>query len=504
MKISRPQIRSALPLGAMLATGFVHVATLENFLVSDSWIFVYPRSLIDTLAFFAKSVIPPEWEALWLRPIPMLVFWFDNIVWPGTAWGPHLTNVIFHVANVWLIWLVVRFFQSANEKPRHDSSTLLAAAAACLLYGLHPLGVGSVAWVGARFDVMSVTLGLAGLLMWLKWDAGIYDKKGFIGAVILLLLALLSKEQGGIFIVACALVTLVDLAADKSRRRRNLAALIILAVLVGIYLIYRIIVFEGLGGYLGRPRGFGPVSPVYYLVATLFPFLNFPSGWVLRPTLVLSLVTILAFIPMLWPAGETVPTSTRRKHVVALLGLFFLSLAATMSRAPLEFNMILGHAASRYAFIAIVGLSLIVGTQLQRVVRTPLVHRIALGVMIVVAVSFAWRTDAQIRAWKSASMEAENIVDQTVGLVPNPKLNSTLIFLGIPQFNAHWAYIWGAGLEEALRYRYGLRDDLAVVRYTQPHHLRRADPEKDHVFRYGKKKRLLVELDPSGQVKPRR
>ena len=59
--------------------------------------------------------------------------------------------------------------------------------AACLVYGLHPLTGGSVAWVAARFDIICVTFGLAGMLLWIKWDAGISGWRTIVGSLVLML-----------------------------------------------------------------------------------------------------------------------------------------------------------------------------------------------------------------------------------------------------------------------------------------------------------------------------
>ncbi|MBN1294751.1 MAG: hypothetical protein JXB48_23140, partial [Candidatus Latescibacteria bacterium] len=193
---------------AIAGVGLLYAATLDNHLVADDWVFVYPHSFIETLAYFHTSIIPPEWEALWLRPIPMFLFWLDNTLWPDTTWGYHLLNVVFHLVNMYIIWSLVRFFKYKENSPDIDAYGGIPAIAACLVYGVHPLAVGSVAWISARFDLVSVAFGLLGLLIWLRWDTGQYGRKALGVALFILLCALLSKEQGIVFIMACGFTSL--------------------------------------------------------------------------------------------------------------------------------------------------------------------------------------------------------------------------------------------------------------------------------------------------------
>jgi len=72
---------------------------------------------------------------------------------PGPA-GPHLVNLLLHIANTILLFLVLRGLTQA-----HWRSAFVAA-----LFSLHPLHVESVAWVSERKDVLSTLFGF--LTLW--------------------------------------------------------------------------------------------------------------------------------------------------------------------------------------------------------------------------------------------------------------------------------------------------------------------------------------------------
>ena len=69
--------------------------------------------------------------------------------------GHHLTNLLFHIANVLLLFLVLLRMTGALWQ-----SGFVAA-----LFALHPLNVESVAWVAERKNVLSTFFWLPALLL---------------------------------------------------------------------------------------------------------------------------------------------------------------------------------------------------------------------------------------------------------------------------------------------------------------------------------------------------
>ncbi|MCE5250484.1 hypothetical protein LLG96_09730 [bacterium] len=478
--------------GAVTAVGLVYLASLRNLLVADDWVFVYPHTFAQTLAYFFKSIIPPEWQSLWLRPVPMLLFWLDSKLWPGTAWGPHLTNVLIHVVNVYLIWSIMRFMKSGTF---NGSKTVIGgtpALVACLVYGLHPLSVGSVTWVGARFDVMSVTFGLLGLLLWLRRETELSGKKHTVAALLVLVAALLSKEQGIVFIMACFIVSLFGFVREK-KPRRNYSGLAALILLVALYTIYRLFIFSGLGGYLTARHGLSFTIPFYFLSVVLFPFLNIMPGWTLSWTFGASAVVLTAAAALLW---KTVPEDKHRMpllYPVIAFTIFATGLATTAPHVGMTVDQILGHAESRFVLIPIVGLALLSGLFVQAFVRTRLMHRALLVIIVFMGIAGAWRSDIQIQAWRKGGLIADSIISQTIALAPDPLPGSRLIFIDIPRNTDEYTYIFGIGLAEALKYRYG-RTDITVIRYPTRRDLGTAKPERDNVFQYHLSTGMLEKL----------
>jgi tetratricopeptide (TPR) repeat protein len=79
--------------------------------------------------------------------------------------GHHITNVIFHIANTVLVFLLLKLMTRAFWR-----SAFVAA-----LFTLHPLHVESVAWVAERKDVLSAFFGLLTLLAYAKYVASVGD-----------------------------------------------------------------------------------------------------------------------------------------------------------------------------------------------------------------------------------------------------------------------------------------------------------------------------------------
>ena len=483
--------------GVILITLSGTISVLKNHMVADSWVFVYPHSFSETLGYFHTSIIPEEWGAIWLRPVPMIFFWLDNILWPGTEWGPHLTNILFHLGNVWLIWLIITSMCGQSNTAKHEVKCGLPALVSCLFYGLHPLNVGSVGWVAARFDVMSVTFGLAGTYMWLKWmkDAG--KISNVLTAALLLSCSILSKEQGVVFLAVCFLTGLIGALSDEQNREKYWYSLAFLSCLVIVYLVYRYSVFHGIGGYITSQGGMSLVPPAAFTTAILFPLLNvFPEWSFTFSFLITSLLLLLLMLFML-----TVRTRThgriQRIHIITAAALFFFGIATTAPHAGMRFIDIMGHAESRFALIAITGVSLLLGIGCRILIRSLRAYRIMLAVILVWGLCAAWRTDVQIQAWKNSGLTAHHIISTTLSTAPDPPKNSILLFFEIPRGNDQFAYIFGIGLKEAILRNYPGRNDITIIPKSQGKDLRGVNPDRDYVFGYNKKSGELERLLPN-------
>ncbi len=96
-------------------------------------------------------------EANW-HPLTWLSLQLDAQLFGPSPPGFHATNVVLHVANVLLLYLLFQRMTRSSWR-----SALVAA-----LFGIHPVHVESVAWIAERKDVLSALFGLAACHLWLN------------------------------------------------------------------------------------------------------------------------------------------------------------------------------------------------------------------------------------------------------------------------------------------------------------------------------------------------
>ena len=90
------------------------------------------------------------------HPLTWLSLMLDVELFGRGPAGPHFTNLLFHLANTGLLFLLLRCLTAATWR-----SAFVAA-----LFALHPLHVESVAWISERKDVLSTFFGLLALLFY--------------------------------------------------------------------------------------------------------------------------------------------------------------------------------------------------------------------------------------------------------------------------------------------------------------------------------------------------
>jgi tetratricopeptide (TPR) repeat protein len=133
------------------------------------------------------------------RPLSLLSFTLDGQTWPTDPHPFRVTNLLLHLANGLLIFLLTRSVLSTAHKPE----TAEKLALLCMtLWLLHPLLVSTTAYVVQRMTQLGTLFTLAGLLCYVHGRQRLAEQEkkgwywviggtGFFGA-----LALLSKETG--------------------------------------------------------------------------------------------------------------------------------------------------------------------------------------------------------------------------------------------------------------------------------------------------------------------
>jgi tetratricopeptide (TPR) repeat protein len=129
------------------------------------------------------------------HPLTMFSHMLDCQLYALNPKGHHLTNLLLHLASVWILFEVMRRMTGAPWR----------SAAVAALFGIHPLHVESVAWIAERKDVLS------GLFFMLSLGAHLgYTRRrtAWRYAVLLLMLSLGLLAKSMLVTLPCVLLLL--------------------------------------------------------------------------------------------------------------------------------------------------------------------------------------------------------------------------------------------------------------------------------------------------------
>ena len=118
------------------------------------------------------------------HPLTWLSHMADVSLWGLNPAGHHLTSLLVHAGNVLLLFLILRGATGGTWR----------SAAVAALFGVHPLGVESVAWISERKDVLCAFFGFLSLLAYIRYAV----KRGrsiYLLSAVFLLLGLMSKPM---------------------------------------------------------------------------------------------------------------------------------------------------------------------------------------------------------------------------------------------------------------------------------------------------------------------
>ena len=97
-------------------------------------------------------------EAMDYWPATNSTFWLEWRLWGTSPTGYHLTNLILHILESLLIWIILR------------KLSIPGAILAAMIFAVHPVNVESVAWISQRKESMAMLFFLLSILWYLKAD----------------------------------------------------------------------------------------------------------------------------------------------------------------------------------------------------------------------------------------------------------------------------------------------------------------------------------------------
>ena len=222
---------------------------------------------VFTEPFFGKS---PTY-----RPLLIVSFIIDYQLWGIHPFGYHYTNVLLHVVNALLVYLlVVTLFH-------HKYLALFSS----MIFATHPIQTEAVAWISGRNDVILTFFSLLTLIGYIRWQSCEGAKRvfTFIGFLLAFACVLLTKESG---IIVMFLIMLLDycLQPDLPRPAGGKWKVYSFLILIScVYITVRVKVLGDFGVRLAGEDFVGRILDAFVIYAYYSKMLLFPVNQTATP-----------------------------------------------------------------------------------------------------------------------------------------------------------------------------------------------------------------------------
>jgi hypothetical protein len=409
--------RSRAPLAAMdgsdalrpvwaLAVIIVTVAlafapTLQTPFLYDDYTHITDASRF-TWRSIALQFGPSAGRGLFFRPVGFFLYWL-NYLWAraNPAWW-HAGSIALHAICSCLTYTLCRQVRISR----------LASLGGALLFGLSGVSAEPVAWIDARFDLMTTALVLVSLILVCRY-AATARAAWLAGALAAGACAMLSKESG--FCLPFLMASLA-LLQDRTHWKPIARAATFAGVLAVVLFAYRWWALRGIGGYSGAEGvanviHFNFVRTLDALLLRQWAVLFFPFNWSTEVSPVLR--AALAATPVVLAACAWMARPPRRQ----LIGCVAFIIAAGL---PVEHLLLIGPdlGGSRILYLGSVGCALLWALVLDTMGRTP---RIVTACVLLVLQG--WTLEHNLRVWRDTAELARSVCvafGQVVASGPGP------------------------------------------------------------------------------------
>jgi hypothetical protein len=380
------------------------------------------------------------------RPLFILSYIVDSRIWHDRPFGFHLTNVLVHALNSFLVFKIgQRIFRDIKLQLKSINA---AAASGAAFFLLHPSHTEAVTWISGRADLLATFFCLTSL-----WCYCAFVKSrrplNLVCALVLSLAALLAKESA---ICMPFLILIVGLHLSRGRKvlvefgAFTVALLAFIAVRASF--LGAIVGGYGTGQHLNFAPGWIRDRLLEALARSALPAL--PAAWsrflfkpLQSPLFILiaftSLGLLAAAIVLRRRHYDRLSRETQNRFLLVLAGLFLFALLPVIN-LRLSLYETQGE---RFLYLPTVFSCLLISYGLIILVRNP-----KLWLLIVIAMLglYSWRLYAANRLWREAAHLTRSIKDDLTTSASSNRLtvlNAPDNLRGVPVFHN--------GLPEALQ-----------------------------------------------------
>jgi len=378
-------------------TALAYSNTFGNEFVFDDKVLIEGNTFIRDLGnipnvflsdFFRRSIMEKGGIGYY-RPVVTLSYMLDYMLWGPNPAGYHLTNLIFHLLNTVLVYLVV---DSLYKKK-------YVALATGLMFGLHPIHTEAVTWISGRTETISAFFYLLALLCYVKWMRKA-ERKYLAASIGSFVLALLSKETALTLPLVLVLVGYVF----KVKRRSNPQAYDVFFFIALLFLFVRYLILGQTISWLGGDRD--------YYFELLF---ESPHLFVVNLCVLLSYYTRLLALPAGLSLDHSIPYQETvfspaaigcflataaalyfvfrswkmmgKRHVFFTVSFSLITVLPVLHVVPIRYVL-----AERFLYLPSIGFCLLVAHILTKLAEERPTRKMALTVLIVINVFYLNQT----------------------------------------------------------------------------------------------------------------
>ena len=386
-----------VPLSIILVfTALLYLHALQNEILSwdDHWHITYNADIQSLSANNIKAIFTSYYSNMY-HPLVTLTFAVEYQLFGLNPAAYHTTNVLFHLANVILVFFLVLRLSQRRE---------IAVIAACL-FGIHPMHVESVAWITERKDVVYAFFYLCGLVYYVRFIQK-EGKKCYWMAFLFFLLSLFSKSTAITFPIV---LLLIDGYIGRNIRPRTILEkipLFLLSIVFGIVALSsqsETTSFEIFKQFNIMDRFFlASYSLCYYIFHLVVP-MNL-SAFHSMPEKIQGLLPFEYYLAVI-PVFVLILLSTRKGNFQReyIFGILFFLVTLSLNIHIIPFGKAI--VAERYSYVPSIGIYYLVG-QLYCVLidRHPiLLHwkKVVFPIAVFIVMVFGYLTYQRIGVWKN-------------------------------------------------------------------------------------------------------